>query len=137
MLLYGLATTAMSMRKKVLVVDDDVDAADSLVLILRAMGHEVEVARGGRSGVEISRRMRPDIVLLDIAMPQMSGYDAAREMRRFLGPDVRIVAVTGYGQDHDGRQSLEADFDQRITKPLDPDLLKRLTGQTYTQTCST
>jgi len=118
----------MSIQRKVLIVDDDVDAADSLALILRAMGHQVDVAHDGRSGVEISRRMRPDIVLLDIAMPQMSGYDAAREIRRFLGPDVRMVAVTGYGQYEDRRRSLEAGFDQHIIKPLDPDCLKRLTG---------
>lgn len=124
----GRTTPAMSIQRKVLIVDDNVDAADSLALILRAMGHQVDVAHDGRSGVEISRRMRPDIVLLDIAMPQMSGYDAAREIRRFLGPDVRIVAVTGYGQHEDRRRSLEAGFDQLIIKPLDPDFLKSLTG---------
>lgn len=121
-------TPAISIQRKVLIVDDNVDAADALALILRGMGHQVDVAHDGRSGVEISRRMRPDIVLLDIAMPQMSGYDAASEIRRFLGPDVRIVAVTGYGQYEDRRRSLEAGFDQHIIKPLDPDFLKSLTG---------
>ncbi|HEV3008019.1 MAG TPA: response regulator [Burkholderiales bacterium] len=111
-----------------LIVDDDVDAADSVALMLRAMGHEVEVAHDGRSGIETSRITRPDVVLLDIAMPEMTGYDAAREIRRFLGAGVRIIAVTGYGQDEDRRRSLEAGFDQHIVKPLDPDLLKRLTG---------
>jgi DNA-binding response OmpR family regulator len=112
----------------VLIVDDNVDAADSLALALRAMGHEVDVAHDGRSGVEMSRRTRPDIVLLDLVMPQMSGYDAAREIRRFLGAGVRIIAVTGYGRDEDRRRSLESNFDQHIVKPLDPDLLKRLAG---------
>jgi len=72
--------------------------------------------------------MRPDIVLLDIAMPEMSGYEAAREIRRLLGAGVRIIAVTGYGQDEDRGRLLEPGFDQHLVKPLDPDLLKRLTG---------
>lgn len=113
---------------KVLIVDDDVDAGDCLALALGAMGHEVDVAHDGRSGVEMSRRMRPDIVLLDIAMPEMSGYEAAREIRRFLGAGVRIIAVTGYAQDEDRLRLLEPSFDQHLVKPLDPDLLKRLTG---------
>jgi len=118
----------MTTQRKVLIVDDNVDAADSLALMLRAMGHEVEVAHDGRSGVEISRRTRPEIVLLDIAMPEMSGYEAAREIRRFLGAGVRIIAVSGYGQDQNRCRSPEPGFDQHLVKPVDPDLLKRLTG---------
>jgi len=118
----------MTAQRKVLIVDDNVDAADSLALMLRAMGHEVEVAHDGRAGVEMSRRTRPDIVLLDIAMPGMSGYEAAKEIRQFLGAGVRIIAVTGYGRHEGRRQPLEPGFDQHIVKPLDPDLLKRLTG---------
>ncbi|HEV3008044.1 MAG TPA: response regulator, partial [Burkholderiales bacterium] len=72
-----------------LVVDDNVDAVDSLALMLQALGHEVDVAYDGPSGVELCRRMRPHIVLLDLAMPGMSGHDAAREIRRLLGAGVR------------------------------------------------
>ena len=119
---------ATSIQRKVLVVDDNVDAVESLALMLREMGHEVDFAYDGRSGVELCRRMRPHIVLLDLAMPGMSGHDAAKEIRRFLGAGVRIIAVTGYGQEQHRRRSLEAGFDQHFVKPLDPDLLKRLTG---------
>ena len=117
---------AKAIQKRVLIVDDNADAADTLALLLRQMGHQVHVAREGRTALAISRRVRPDIVLLDIAMPDMSGYDVAREMRLFLGAGVRIVALTGYGQDEDRRRSLEAGFDQHLVKPLDPAFLKSL-----------
>lgn len=117
-----------SIQRRVLIVDDSVDAAETLAALLRDMGHQVHVAHDGRTGMQISAKVRPHIVLLDIAMPGMSGFDLAREMRQALGPEVRIVAVTAYGSDEDRRQSLEAGFDQHLIKPLDPRFLKSLIG---------
>ena len=119
---------AKSIQRRVLIVDDNRDVADSLAALLRQMGHEVHVAHDGPTGLQTSVRVRPHIVLLDIAMPGMSGIDLAKEMRQTLGPEVRIVAVTGYGSDQDRRQSLEAGFDQHLVKPVDPAFLKGLIG---------
>jgi CheY-like chemotaxis protein len=117
-----------AIQRRVLIIDDNQDVAEPLALLLRDMGHQVHAAQGGRAGLEIARRVRPDIVLLDIAMPDMSGYEVAKELRQFLGASVRIVAVTGYGQDEDRRLSLEAGFDQHLVKPVDAEFLKSLTG---------
>lgn len=115
-------------RRRILVVDDNVDAAESLAVILRGSGHEVHVAHDGREGLRIARTVRPELVLLDIAMPQMNGYDVARRIRQSLGSSVRIVAVTAFGRDEDRVLSAEAGFDQHLIKPIDPAFLKSLTG---------
>jgi CheY-like chemotaxis protein len=118
----------VSPAKRVLIVDDNVDAAESLATILRGMGHEAHVAHEGRSGLALAQTVRPDLVLLDIAMPGMSGYEVARQLRQNLGSSVRLVAVTGFGQDQDRAQSLSAGIDQHLVKPLDPAFLKSLLG---------
>lgn len=122
------ALPAKSIQRRVLIVDDNRDAAGSLAALLQQMGHEVHVAHDGRVGMELAYRMRPHVVLMDIAMPGMSGIELGREMRQALGPEVRIVAVTGYGSDEDRRQSLEAGFDQHLIKPVDPAFLRGLLG---------
>lgn len=119
---------ARPLQRQVLIVDDNIDGTESLALLLRQMGHRVHVAHDGRAGIEICLSVRPDIALLDIALPDMSGHEVAREMRRMLGPEVRIVALTGYASDEDRRQSLEAGFDQHLIKPLDVPFLKGLIG---------
>jgi CheY-like chemotaxis protein len=115
-------------QKRILVVDDNVDAATSLALLLRAMGHEVFVAHEGRSALADLSRIRPDIALLDIAMPDMSGYELARQVRSRVGSSVRIVALTGFGLPEDRARALEAGFDQHMVKPADPAFLKSLLG---------
>ena len=115
-------------QKRILVVDDNVDAATSLALLLRAMGHVVFVAHEGRSALNDLSRIRPDIALLDIAMPDMSGYDVARQVRSRLGSAVRIVALTGFGLAEDRARALEAGFDQHMVKPADPAFLRSLLG---------
>jgi CheY-like chemotaxis protein len=115
-------------QKRILVVDDNVDAATSLAILLRAMGHEVFVAHEGASALADLSRIRPDIALLDIAMPGMSGYDVARQIRARLGAAVRIVALTGFGLPEDRARALEAGFDQHMVKPVDPAFLKSLLG---------
>jgi CheY-like chemotaxis protein len=115
-------------RKRILLVDDNVDAAASLALLLRAMGHEVFVAHEGRSALGDLSRIRPDIALLDIAMPDMSGYDLAREIRNRMGAAIRIVALSGFGLPEDRERALEAGFDQHMVKPADAAFLKSLLG---------
>jgi CheY-like chemotaxis protein len=117
-----------SVQKRVLVVDDNADAANALATLLRAMGHEVFVAHEGRSALNDLSRIRPDIALLDIAMPDMSGYDVARQIRSRMGTSVRIVALSGFGLPEDRARALEAGFDQHMVKPADAAFLKSLLG---------
>jgi CheY-like chemotaxis protein len=113
---------------RILLVEDNEDAADSLRLVLEMLGHEVALARSGEEGVEVAARFRPDVVLSDIGLEGgMSGYDLARALR--ASPDLRgarLVAVTGYGQADDRRRALEAGFDEHIVKPFDVEALCRV-----------
>jgi len=115
-------------QKRILVVDDNVDAATSLAQLMRAMGHEVFVAHDGRSALSDLSRIRPDMALLDIAMPDMSGYDLARQIRNRMGSAIRIVALSGFGLPEDRARALEAGFDQHMIKPADLAFLKSLLG---------
>lgn len=115
-------------QRRILVVDDNVDAADSLAVLLRGMGHEVFVAHAGRAALADLSRIRPDIALLDIAMPDMSGYELARQIRSRSGPAMRIVALSGFGLAEDRARALEAGFDHHMVKPADPAFLKSLLG---------
>jgi CheY-like chemotaxis protein len=117
-----------SIQRRVLIVDDNVHAAAALAALLRVMGHQVHVAHDSRAGMELSLTARPHVVLLNSAMPGVSGFDLVGEMRQALGPEVRIVAVTTYGSEEDRRQSFEAGFDHHLVKPLDPGLLKSIIG---------
>jgi PAS domain S-box-containing protein len=113
--------------RRILVVDDNRDAAASLAMMLKIMGHEVRTAHDGLAGVEAAAASRPDVILLDIGMPKLNGYDACRRIRAEpWGQDVFIVAVTGWGQDEDKRRSLEAGFDHHLTKPVEPADLERV-----------
>lgn len=115
-------------QKRILVVDDNADAAGALGALLKAMGHEVFVEHDGRSALAGLPRSRPDIALLDITMPDMSGYELARQIRSRAGPAMRIVALTGFGLPEDRARALEAGFDQHMVKPADPAFLKSLLG---------
>ncbi|HYI88144.1 MAG TPA: response regulator, partial [Burkholderiales bacterium] len=92
------------------------------------MGHEVFVAHDARAALADLSRIRPDIALLDIAMPDMTGYELAREVRARLGAAVRIVALTGFGLAEDRVRALDAGFDQHLVKPADAVFLKSLLG---------
>ncbi len=106
-------------KRRILVVDDNVDAADALAELLRDYGHDVRAAHDGPSAIEQAGRHRPDIVLLDIGMPGFDGYEVARRMRTELGLKATLVALTGYGEARHRRLSREAGFDQHVTKPVD------------------
>ncbi len=112
-------------RLRVLVVDDNVDAAESLSMMLALMGHDVTIAHNGAQALEENDRARPDIVLLDIGMPVMNGYEVARRLSRDgAGHRPLLVALTGWGQQEDKRHAEEAGFDRHLTKPVDPNGLR-------------
>jgi signal transduction histidine kinase/ActR/RegA family two-component response regulator len=107
-------------RLRVLVVDDNADLVEMLAVIVESAGHEVRKALDGRSAVSAARSYRPDLVLLDLGLPVMSGLDVARELRRDPAmAGVRLVALTGWGQPEDRRQTEQAGFDAHLTKPAD------------------
>jgi signal transduction histidine kinase len=116
-----------ALRRRVLIADDNRDAAESLAMLLQMEGHEVEVVHDGREAVTAFERMRPDAALLDIGMPGLNGYDIARTIRRSpYGRDVTLIAVTGWGQDNDKAQAAEAGFNHHFTKPVEPDVITAL-----------
>ncbi|HEX7888175.1 MAG TPA: PAS domain-containing protein [Ramlibacter sp.] len=112
--------------RRVLVVDDNEDAAHSLASLLSQDGHEVRLALGGEEGLRIAFAFEPEVVLLDIGMPGMNGLEVARELRRQVGWEVRIIAVTGWGQARDRELTREAGFDFHLTKPVDREELEAL-----------
>jgi CheY-like chemotaxis protein len=112
---------------RILVIDDNEDAARSMAKLLRMLGHEVDLAYDGPSGIDAARSFRPDVVLLDIGMPGMNGYEVAARLRQEEGcRDALIIAASGYGQEEDRRRSREAGFDHHLVKPIDYDLLNTL-----------
>jgi len=102
---------------RVLVIDDNVDAANSLCLLLQSMGHTVRAVYDGPSGLAMAQEFTPEVIMLDIGMPVMSGYDVARALRASAMRYV-IVAVTGWGHEAAKRQSREAGFDHHLVKPV-------------------
>jgi PAS domain S-box-containing protein len=113
--------------RHILIVDDNVDAAESLALVLRMTGHEVRTAYRGPAALEAARAYPPEVVLLDIGMPGMDGYEVARRLRQELGlKHLLLVALTGYGQEEDRRRSREAAIDYHLIKPVDPEALQAL-----------
>jgi DNA-binding response OmpR family regulator len=119
----GLVPPVVS-RARILVADDNRDAASSLATLLSLDGNEVRVANDGEQALAEAERFRPDVVLLDIGMPKKNGYEVAREMRAApWGGSMTLVAVTGWGQVDDKRRAREAGFDRHFTKPLDLDAL--------------
>jgi len=112
---------------RILVADDNRDAAESMSMVLRLMGNEVRTVNDGIKAVEEAEAFRPDMVLLDIGMPRLNGYDAARRIRaERWGKAILVVAMTGWGQDEDKRRASEAGFDQHFTKPVNPADLEQL-----------
>jgi PAS domain S-box-containing protein len=106
-------------HKKVLVVDDHLDGAEALTLLLKVLGHDVRSSLDGPTALEVAREFDPDVVLLDIGLPGMDGYEVARRMRKIFGEkNTLLVAMTGYGQEEDKRQAHEAGFDLHLTKPV-------------------
>jgi PAS domain S-box-containing protein len=118
---------APSSRRRILVVDDNRDSAVSLGMMLQLMGNEVRTAHDGLEGVRAAEVFRPDVVLLDIGLPVLNGYEAARRIRgQPWGEGIVLIAVTGWGQEEDRRRSKEAGFNFHLVKPLEPAALEKL-----------
>jgi CheY-like chemotaxis protein len=107
-------------KRRVLVVDDNKDSGDTLALLLKVKGHEVYTARDGFEAIEKAAELRPEIILMDVGMPRLNGYDATRRIRETdYGRDIYIVALTGWGQASDVARSLEAGCSAHMVKPVD------------------
>jgi CheY-like chemotaxis protein len=115
---------------RVLVIDDNVDAADTLAALVVELGGEAMTAYGGRDGLRCTVEFRPDVVLLDIGMPEVDGYETCRMLRAEpVGRAAYVVAVTGFGQLHDRDRALADGFDAHLTKPADPRVLANVLGE--------
>ena len=115
---------------RLLVVDDNKDAADSLAMLLRIQGHEVRVAYSGMAALEMTKTYTPDLVFMDIGMPGMDGYEAARRIREQPGlGKIVLTALTGWGQQEDRRRTAEAGFDHHLVKPPEPNVLEDLLAE--------
>jgi PAS domain S-box-containing protein len=112
---------------RILIVDDNRDSADSLGMMLRIMGNDTRTAYDGQAGVDLAGEFRPEVLLLDIGLPKLNGYEACRRIREQpWGKGIVLIAVTGWGQDDDRRRSHEAGFDHHMVKPLDPQNLMQM-----------
>jgi signal transduction histidine kinase len=113
-------------RERVLIIDDSVDASDSLAMLLRSWGYDVRTAQGASAGLRLEWEFEPQAVILDIEMPGKNGYEVAAELRVRRRRDLLLVALSGHAREEDRTQSLEAGFDHHLTKPANVDMLKRL-----------
>ena len=116
--------------RRILVVDDNADAAEALALVLTLCGNEVRTANDGFKAIEVAERFLPDVVLLDLGMPRLDGFEAARRIRaQTWSKNMLLVAQTGWGQEEDRRRTQEAGFDAHLIKPVDHDRLLKLLAQ--------
>ncbi|MGH8317355.1 MAG: response regulator [Steroidobacteraceae bacterium] len=114
-------------RRRLLVVDDNKDAAESMSMLLEMWGHEVVYAYDGPSALETAQQWQPEAVFLDIGLPGMDGYEVAERLRELpQAKDAVLIAITGYGQDDDRRRSQRAGIDHHLVKPVAPDALRNL-----------
>jgi CheY-like chemotaxis protein len=117
-------------KRRILVVDDNETAANVLAMLLKALGNEVRTAFDGLTAIDLAEQFRPDIVLLDIGMPKLNGYETARRIRQQpWGKDMVLAALTGWGQEEDKRRTREAGFDHHFVKPVEPDVLQKLLAE--------
>jgi signal transduction histidine kinase/CheY-like chemotaxis protein len=124
---FGDKPRAAPARRRVLIVDDNNDAATSLAMMLSILGYETRTAGDGMAGLEAAAEFRPVVALLDIGLPKINGYDVARRIRQQpWGTDMALVAVTGWGQAEDKQRAIEAGFDHHLVKPVDPTPLTQL-----------
>jgi CheY-like chemotaxis protein len=117
-------------RFKILVVDDNHDSALSMAMMLSIMGHDTRTAHDGESAVETAESFLPDVVLLDIGLPKLNGYEVAQRIReQAWGTSMYLIAVTGWGQDEDRQRSSEVGLNQHMVKPVEPAALEKLLAE--------
>jgi CheY-like chemotaxis protein len=127
---HGGGPAPAGQARRVLIVEDNADVADSLRILLELLGHDVRVARTGPEGVRTAHVFRPEVVLCDIGLPGLDGFGVAGELRHDdATARTRLIAVTAYGDDATRRRALASGFDQLVTKPADPAALIRLVAQ--------
>lgn len=118
---------------RILIVDDNKDLATSLARLLRLLGHEAEVVFDGLKAIDAVRAYQPHVILLDLGLPNLDGYQVARNLRQEGFKDIVIIALSGYGQEEDRRRSREAGMDYHVTKPANVktlnDLIARPIGE--------
>jgi CheY-like chemotaxis protein len=115
----------MSRSCRVLLVDDNSDAVESLAQLLALSGHDVRTAADGAHAIRAATEFHPEVVFCDLGLPGMSGYDVARELRSLpFGPDMVLAALTGYGQPSDREKTAKAGFDAHLVKPVDPTVIE-------------
>jgi CheY-like chemotaxis protein len=113
--------------RKVLVVDDNLDAAHSFAnLVERIIGHKVDFAINGYAALQLAKKLRPEVVFLDLVMPGISGFELARRLKQELGDEVRLIAVTAYGTDEDREKSARAGCELHLIKPVAPQVIESL-----------
>jgi CheY-like chemotaxis protein len=122
--------SSTSAKRKVLVVDDNLDAVHSMAMLLKMMGHQVQFAINGFAALEVARAFRPDLILLDIGLPDFDGHDIARQLKWEPGLErTRIVALTGQAREDVRQRALEAGCENYFVKPMDPATLESLLGE--------
>lgn len=115
-------------RRRVLIVDDNRESADSMALVVKTIGHDAAVAYDGHAGLALARKFGPDLAFLDLAMPGLDGYQLARALRAEF-PALRMIAVSGFGQEADRARSRDCGFDLHFVKPIDPEFIESLLGR--------
>ena len=128
---------AAGLKRRILVADDNQDAATSMAMLLRLMNNEVRTAHDGIEAVEVAEAFRPQVILIDVGMPRLNGYEATRRIREQpWGKPIAIIALTGWGQESDKERSHEAGCDGHLVKPINfsdlENLLAELTGKETT-----
>src|SRR5688572_12804726 len=125
--------TTTPKRFRILVVDDNHDSALSMAMMLSIMGHETRTAHDGESAVATAESFLPDVILLDIGLPKLNGYEVAQRIRENAwGASMYLIAVTGWGQDEDRQRSSEVGLNQHMVKPVEPAALEKLLAELRT-----
>ena len=120
-----------------LIVDDNRDSADTMGMLQQMQGHEVRVAYDGQQGLSVAGEFTPDVILLDIGLPRMDGYEVARRLRQLPSlKDAFIVAMTGYGSESDRARSLDAGFNEHLVKPTDLEQIRKILEGRVLEKCA-
>ena len=127
------AARADTPRLNILIVEDELDGANSLALLLRHYGYEVEIAQDGPAALRMAEEHAPDVVLLDIGLPGMSGFEVARQLNETL-PEKKaiLIVMSGFGSENDRQQSAEVGIDLHLVKPVEPTLLRGILERCHT-----